>query len=52
MDDTDRLVAASLKLSDAFIPKLNIGDSALDAEAVAAWNEFEMAVAAVKRTAA
>lgn len=44
-----RLEAASLDLSRLFIPKLNIGASAIPAEGFAAWNGFETAVSEIRR---
>lgn len=40
----DDLITKALELSDKFIPKVNFGASALDAEAIGALNEFELEV--------
>lgn len=45
-----RLEAAALNLSRLFIPKVNIGASAIAAEGFAAWNEFELAASEIRRT--
>ena len=42
------LARLSVALDAKFIPKLNIKDSALDADAITAWNEWGIAVEQLK----